>query len=73
MIDGKGLFYNGLLKSLLKHCKERGLSIKVEDIKRYMPDNIEDTVIDNLTSYIKFPLCVLFINTFRLSFILQFL
>lgn len=55
MIDGKGLFYNGLLKSLIKHCKERGLSIKVEDIKRYMPDNIEDTVIDNLTSYIKFP------------------
>ena len=55
MIDGKGLFYNGLLKALLTHCKERGLSIKVEDIKRYMPDNIEDTVIDNLTSYIKFP------------------
>jgi len=55
MIDGKGLFYNGLLKALLTHCKERGLSIKVEDIQKYMPTKIEDSVIDQLSSYIKFP------------------
>lgn len=54
MIDGKGLFYNGLLKSLLKYCKNKGLTIKVEDIKKYMPDTIEDSYIKTLSSYVKF-------------------
>ena len=54
MIDGKGLFYSGLLKSLLQYCKEKGLSIKVEDIKRYMPDNIEDSLIEKLSTYVRF-------------------
>ena len=54
MIDGKGLFYNGLLKSLLKYCKAKGLTIKVEDIKKHMPDIIEDDYIKTLSSYVKF-------------------
>lgn len=54
MIDGKGLFYNGLLKSLLKYCKSKTLSINVEDIARYKADIISDETINKLASYIKF-------------------
>lgn len=55
MIDGKGLFYNGLLKSLLKYCKSKTLSINVEDIARYKSDVISDETINKLASYVKFP------------------
>lgn len=54
MIDGKGLFYNGLLKDLARHCKQKGISIKVNNLEKYKADTIDDSVIDNLTSYIKF-------------------
>lgn len=54
MIDGKGLFYNGLLKALLQYCKEKGLTIKVEEISRYMPDKIEDSLIEILSKYVRF-------------------
>lgn len=53
MLDSKGLFYSGLLKSLLKTCKSKGLTIKVNDIHNYMPSKIDDSVIDNLLSYFK--------------------
>lgn len=55
MIDGKGLFYNGLLKSLLKYCKSKSLSINVEGIARYKSDVISDETINKLASYVKFP------------------
>lgn len=54
MIDGKGLFYSGLLKALLQYCKEKGLTIKVEEISRYMPDKIEDSLIEILSKYVRF-------------------
>ncbi len=54
LIDGKGLFYNGLLKDLLRNCKEKGMTIKVQDISRYMPTKISDDVINHLATYIKF-------------------
>ncbi len=53
MLDNKGLIYTGLLKSLLKTCKSKGLTIKVNDIHKYMPSKIDESVIDNLLSYFK--------------------
>ena len=53
MLDNKGLFYSGLLKDLIRKCKDKGLSVKVNDIHHYMPDKIDDALIDKLLSYCK--------------------
>lgn len=53
MLDNKGLFYSGLLKDLIKKCREKGLRVKVNDIHHYMPDKISDADIDKLLSYCK--------------------
>ena len=51
MIDGKGIFYNGLIKDLIKKCIEKGLTVKVENPEKYFPVKIENSVIDKLASY----------------------
>ena len=51
MIDAKGIFYSGLLKDVLKHCKEKGLSIKIGDISKYKNSEISDSEVEKLASY----------------------
>ena len=51
----RGIFFNGLLKDIIRACKDKGLSVHVENIKNYMPHEIDDSVIDKLASYVKFP------------------
>lgn len=53
MLDNKGLFYSGLLKDLIKKCKDKGLKVKVNDIYRYMPIKISDEELAKLFSYCK--------------------
>lgn len=55
MIDAKGVFPTGLLKDLLRFCKQKGLSIHIEDINKYLPDNnITDEYVNKLGSLVKF-------------------
>lgn len=56
MIDAKGFFPSGLLKDILRYCKELSLTIKVENIEKYLPDNsITDDYINKLASTVVFP------------------
>lgn len=54
MIDIKGNFPSGILKRILRHCKEDGLSIKVNDIHRYKTVDVSPELIQTLCSYSRF-------------------
>lgn len=54
MIDGRGNFYNGLIKDLIRKSLEKGLKVKVESPEKYYPIKIEESIISNLSSYCKF-------------------
>lgn len=54
MIDYKGIFPSGILKRVLRHCKEQGLKIKVNEIWRYKDVEVSPNLIQTLCSYCKF-------------------
>lgn len=54
LIDGKGYFYGGLVKRILKYCDSHNLSIKVNDLEEYLPKNISMDDIQYLFDYCKF-------------------
>lgn len=54
LIDYKGFFASGLLKRVLRQCKESDLTIKVNDIGRYKDVVLDEDLLDKLKSYCRF-------------------
>lgn len=53
--DKDGLFYSGLIKSLVKKCKENNLSIQVNDIDRFKPDtNVSLDTVEPFSKMVRF-------------------
>lgn len=54
LIDIKGVFPSGLLKRVLRHCREQELTIKVNEIWRYKDNEVTDEQLNLLASYCRF-------------------
>lgn len=54
LIDIKGSFPSGILKRILRHCKEDGLTIKVNDIHHYKSVDVSDELIQSLCTYCQY-------------------
>lgn len=54
LIDAKGFFPSGILKRILRHCKDDGLKIKLNDIHHYKAVDVSDGVIAKLATYCKY-------------------
>lgn len=48
MFNKDGLLYNGLIIDVIKYCKTKGYTVKVENVNAYNPDVIEDTLISDV-------------------------
>ena len=53
--DRYGLFYSGLIKSLVKKCKENNLSVQVNDIDRFKPNgNVTTDTVEPFAKLVRF-------------------